>query len=465
MIPRAVAVCVLLFAVATVLGADSDPTASRLSRAQSLAWEKRFDEASAIYEDVLHDHPFSRDALLGLGRVRLWQGRYPEAHKLFEQILEKNAKDTDAAEGHATAAYWSGDYRSAEREFRAIVEAHPERATSRTSLDELHAASATIARAEMTVVDDDQPLRGTRAETRMSIFSDPLTRWDVSAGGYAIRSDVGGRHTAPFAMLSNETTVPALRLTSTVSLGAINTPDRRKHAIGRVAERVRLTSSDSVTVSFERRELLSNATRLYPFVDALSLRWNHDKPWLASAGIERDRFSDRNTALAADAYALLPLRRGKTWTLWAGGSGLYRDTRDSRFYVNGISATRDPTGSFFHYTYRGAYDPYWTPHDLHEARLIAAVEGTAGSRLKVRVQGDWGIARDEAISFYPALGPLPFPAEIGSVRFDRSYKPWRVRLTSSAPLGHGFTLDVTFEHAVTAFYRANTFHAALARRL
>jgi hypothetical protein len=458
---RVLSFIAIMFAALTASAAGRD-TAALLARAQSLAWTKQFDEAARLYLEVLRETPASRDARLGLARVRLWQGRYRDARKMFLELVEKNRRDTDAAEGAATAAYWSGDYRTAVREFTAIEKAHPDRQPVRRMLSDLRSAAGTTASFEAGVVDDDQPFRSMRSQVRVSTFTDPLTRWDVSAGAATVSSDAGGRHTAPFVVMQNETVIPSLRLTITPSLGAIRLPDGT-HAIGGAVVGLRVTSHDSVAMSFARHEILTNATRLYPFVNVMSIRWRHTEPWLASVGIERDRFSDRNSAKAADAYALFPVGTPMNWKLFAGASALARDTRDSRFYVSGITATRDPSGSFFHYTYRGAYDPYWTPQNLVEARLILAIERRIGTA-SLRLQGDGGQAHDRAVSFWPDAGRTPFPSSIGQSTFDRSYSPWRIRLTSSMPLAHGMTLDLAYEHSVTSFYRANIVHASLARR-
>ena len=459
--PRRIASFLAFTFFAVTLSAAGRDTAALLSRAQSLAWAKQFDEAAGLYLDVLREIPTSRDARLGLARVRLWQGRYREARRMFLQ-LTKTRVDTDAEEGAATAAYWSGDYRTAERELAAIARAHPNRETVVKMLTELRSAAGTTTSFETGMVDDDQPFRATRSLARYSTFTDPLTRWDVSAGAYTLSSDAGGRHSGPFVVFQNETVFPALRLTITPSLGAIRLPDGA-HAIGGLAAAIRVASHDSVTMSLARREILSNATRRYPFVNVLSLRWQRNGRWLAAAGLERDRFSDHNSATAADAYALFPIARLSRWSLFAGASTLARDTSQSRFYVSGITAVRDPSGSFFHYTYRGAYDPYWTPQNLIEARAILAIERRAG-RATLRLQGDAGTAHDRAVVFWPESGRTPFPPSVGQSAFDRSYSPWRIRLTSSMPIAHGMTVDVSYEHSVTSFYRADIVHASLARR-
>jgi tetratricopeptide (TPR) repeat protein len=455
---RRVLVVLALLAIAVNVAAED--AAVLIDRARKLAWSKHFDEAARLYQEVLRAQPKSHDATLGLAWVRLWEGRFPEARELFRRL----PGDPEAAEGAATAAYWSGDFRTAERELRGIVAAHPERKNARTSLEEIRSAATPSERVDVGVVDDDQPFRAARTQVQMSIFTDPLTRWDAIAGAYGLRSDAGGRRGAPFASIQNETVLPALKLTATTSLGAIRTSDGRNHAIGGIAGRVRMASQDTIAASIRRQEILTNATRLYPFATVISLRWQHASPWLAAAGVEHDRFSDRNSANAADGYLLVPMRKTALWTMWAGASALFRDTQDSRFYVTQINAARDPSGQFFHYTYRGAYDPYWTPNHLLEGRLIVAAERRIGRSTTMKVQADAGKARDRTVTFWPDAGPDPFPRQIGQSLFDRTYQPWRIRLSAAAPLARGVTLDIALEHSVTAFYRANSIHATVARR-
>ncbi len=448
-------VLAVMLLVAASAGADER---SDLARARSLAWSKHFDEAAAIYASVLRDHPGSRDGVVGLAQVRLWQGRYAEARRLFQEF----PRDPEAVEGAATAAYWSGDFRTAEREYRALLVKHPDRTLAQRSLDELRAASATRESFDAGVVDDDQPYRAARVEARVSMFSDPLTRWDAIAGAYHLSSDVT-HGSAPFLVAENETVFPALRMTTTISFGGIKTPDDHEHAIGGAAARFKVAAHDTIGAGILRREIMTNATLQFPFVDVTSLRWNHESSWLASAGAEHDRFSDHNSAKAFDAYGLFRVRRTGKATFWAGASALMRDTAESRFDVTQINATPDPSGGFFHFTYLGGYDPYWTPLDLREARLIVAVERRIGSGTTMRLQADGGIAHDRGITFWPESAPTPVPA-VGTSTYPRTYSPWRVRLSASTPIAAGVSLDLAYEHGTTADYRANTFHATLARR-
>src|SRR5581483_2818051 len=151
--------------------------ASLIEQAQRLAWQKEFAAAEKLYRQALKSDPDSRGARFGLAQVLLWEGHYREARSMFLSL-----HGADAAEGAATAAYWQGDFRTAEREFAAL----PKSDFARRSLTEIRSASEGDVRIAVDGVDDNQPYRAWRSSVTASTFSDPLTRWDVTAGGYGM---------------------------------------------------------------------------------------------------------------------------------------------------------------------------------------------------------------------------------------------------------------------------------------
>ncbi|HQQ78470.1 MAG TPA: tetratricopeptide repeat protein, partial [Thermoanaerobaculia bacterium] len=54
--------------------------------AETLAWEKQFARAEALYREALAAAPGSRDLSLGLGRVLLWEGRSLEARAVLAPL-------------------------------------------------------------------------------------------------------------------------------------------------------------------------------------------------------------------------------------------------------------------------------------------------------------------------------------------------------------------------------------------
>ncbi|HEX2062483.1 MAG TPA: tetratricopeptide repeat protein [Thermoanaerobaculia bacterium] len=395
-----------------------------LQRAQQLAWQQQFAESEALYRRILAAEPSSREARLGLARVVLWQKRYDEAIAMFREL-----DGIDALEGRATAEYWSGDLRAAARHFREVLARDPNREFARRSLAEIRSTAVPSQRITVDGVHDDQPLDGVRTEAAATFFSDPLTRWSVAAGGYRIE-DTGGELIA----IENETRTRAL--TFGARLGMFTFPDGVRRPLGGASVRWQ-----SLTLRVDHREEIASATALNTHASSTTtaLRWDHDRDWIGAVELSHRSYFDDNSGRAFVAYAVFPLRRDE-WTLWSGGSVAARDTGESRFRLVGD---------------RGRYDPYWTPDELREGRVVLALERSF-AKGTVKIHADGGYARDRGRAFgEDGSGPYPF---------DRDYRPWRAGLSGAIALAPSLRLEAGIERSATVDYRSTIVHAALVRR-
>jgi tetratricopeptide (TPR) repeat protein len=426
-------------------------SADDLDRAEQLAYDKRFAESEALYRAILDRQP-SRRAELGLARVMMWSGRYPEAISRFDALLRTNANDVDALEGRATAEYWSGDYRAARRDFRRVLELDPKREFARTSLTEIASTMRPSQRIVIAGQRDDQPLDVNRAEVAATIYSDPLTRWTFSTGAMHLDTARRGSRTLELIRIEGDTRWRVFGLSG--SAGFLDGDFIGHASVGRRHFELRV----------ERQEELASATgiRAGAFSTITTLRWHRDTPRLVAAAETSHRvYSDDNSGNALVAYAVVPVLKRSGWTVWAGGSGAARDTDESRFHATAVSSTLDQ--GFFRYTYRGEYDPYWTPDNLLEARAVFAVEREL-QRGRIKLHADAGFARDTGRSFGPDAGSGPFPPQVLTFTFDRDDRPYRFGLAADFALTSSLRFEAGVERSVTIDYRSTSFHAAVARR-
>ena len=428
-------------------------TAVDLPRAQALAQSKQFVEAEALYREIVANDPESRAARLGLARVVLWQGRYAEAIRLFDAI---RPADGETIEGRATAAYWSGDFRNAARDFRRVLELDPQREFSRRSLEEIASTARPSQKLTIGVTRDDQPYDTALAEASASFYSDPLTEWSVRVGGRTLDAGRIGREPASFVSVGNATQYRRLRFAADV--GAMRFPDGESGLVGGASVNVR-----PFTLAIERRAELAAAPsiRTHATSTTTSLRWDLERDWIASAEVSHRRYFDDNSGWSAVAWGVVPLWRNDSWTFWSGLSAAARDTEGSRFAVTAIASVRERDG--FRYSYRAEYDPYWTPNDLVEGRLVAALE-RRWTRGSFKLQADGGYARDRGRAFGPESGPTPFPAATWPLEFDRRWQPFRFGLATSFAIDPSFVFEVGATHGATVDYRSTSVHVSLVRR-
>ncbi|MFZ2493659.1 MAG: hypothetical protein WA208_19435 [Thermoanaerobaculia bacterium] len=403
-------IAILLLALAAPLFAQSADLPQLLQRFERLAAAKDFAAAEVVARDAASRFPASRDAKLALSNALLWRAKYAEAQRSFRELLVRNANDREARLGLANALYWSGDLRGAAREY-GLVREHPEAARA---LGEIRAAAAPLMRLDTMVRSDAQPLRSSMVEAGGSVFSDPLTRWDGTVGTWRFDTELPADD-ASFARLGVETSFPHARLAFRANATLMRFPDGETHPLGLIAADRRIGRS-TLSLTASRSALFGSATALdtHAYADSLELKWSRPN---ASARVESLRFFDDNRGLAADAWLLVP-----AGPLSVGGSLAFRDTFESRFVTTGV------------------YDPYWTPIDLREARLIAT-----GSRrfehATAAIHADVGVADED---------------------LNGRYYPWRASLSLDVDLGRS-TIRVEAGRQSTVFYTANEFRATLAR--
>ena len=366
---------------------------------------KDFRTAEKLARQDVAKNPASREARSTLAWVTLWYGRYSEARALFATLVRENSKDASARLGLAQAEYWSGDFGAARRDFEELLRLDPRNVEARRALDEM----APRYEAGVDAINDDQPYRSVTTFFRArAIPSDK--EWNFGAAVTSFRDNTNALSAGGGVRFRNVH----------LSARAFRFPDETTRILPRIEVR-----TATLSLIADQHELLRSAPalRTHPYATSVALRWARERESRSQFAVraERVRYFDDNDGTAADAYALFPIR-----AFSVGGSVAYRDTSESRF--NGIQ-----------------YDPYYTPQNMREARLIAARSWkTPHATIGVHIDG--GAGRDELFGV------------------SRTFHPWRAAANASVPFANNLTLNIRGEHNVTIYYSANEFSASVAGR-
>ena len=429
-------------------------------RAESLAAARRFDEAEAEYRRELRSRPDDWRLRLGLARVILWDGRYAEADRTFAALLRERPADAAALLGYAQAAYWDGDFRAARRRYQRLQSADPQNAEASKALSDIAMLSAPRYEIGATHRDDSQPYTVGVMRATVSWFSDPLVRWDVIAGAGNVTE---GERPLATAGAGVSATFPRARATVEAHAERFRYPGGETGTIGEVAVTRSLPWRSSIVVSARRSPLLGTAFSVddHEAVTQYSVSWRRDptERWLAAVSAHSLDYSDDNRGRGADAWIVAPVYGRGAFRLRAGLSAAWRDTELDRFRFTTFRSEQIGAGRW-RYTYSGVYDPYWTPHELEEARLVAVAEIP-----RLKLHADAGYARDRALGFGPTTGATPNPLFIIPHVQERSFRPWRAGAEVNWPIAARIELRARYLHEVTAFYRANEIEASLGGRL
>jgi len=451
------AVVVLREAIAA---APQNQRAHRLL-AQTLAWSKDFTAAERAYRAALTRWPDDYELRAGLAQTLLWSNRFREGERLFSTLLLERPDDGVVLLGAAQGAYWAGDYRTAIQRFERIVASDPANADATRALEELRALMRSPWEIRGQNSDDTQPLRRSTVFARAAFFSDPLTRWDLRASSSEMQQDPRER-TMWSIGASGTTTIPSVRTTLTAGVDRQwFDDDSAENLLNALA--VWRIGTESVSVGFDQFTLLGTASAIEARETAsrLSVIYRHERENGLDAAVtaHRVRYSDNNDGTGADAYALHPLFRRRNTTLHVGVSAAWRDTREDRFRFTGFRSEARSDG-LFDYRFTGIYDPYWTPNDLREARLIASIQSTVG-RARFHIQADGGAAQERARGFGPAFDVTPSPTFTFPIMLLRSFQPWRVSGQLTLPINSRIEFRARARREATAFYNVNEFEASL----
>ena len=436
----------MLALCAATAAAQEDP----YSRAENLAYSKRFAEAEREYRARLAEHPREWRLRLGLARVQLWSGRYAEADRAFRDLLAERPADGDALLGFAQAAYWAGDLRGAQRRYRDLALRDPNHEEAKRALADL----ATLSRPQYEVraigSDDSQPYGTFRNEIRASFFSDPVTRWDVIALG----GSVDGGEAAIRAFGGGVSTTLPFRIGLAADLQSFRFPNGETKMLGSASAGTPTPWRGSFRIGVERAALLTTAAGVDDAATATRtfLSWQRNQS--LALNVYRVDYSDDNRGAGVDGWFLAPV--GGAFR--AGVSAAWRDTDETRFFFTGFHS--EPVTGGYRYVYTGEYDPYWTPLDLFEARAIVAWQWRW---LKLQADGGW--AEERATSFGPDSGPAQTPGFTFPIEYERTFHPWRASAEVTVPISGRVELRARYRHEVTSFYRSNEFEASVGGRL
>lgn len=91
--------------------------------ARLLSWQGAYEEAIALYEDILTRYPIDVEVRVALARVHSWQQHFAEARRLYENVLHEEAQNLEARRGLADTLYWSGEHAAALPHYEAVFAA------------------------------------------------------------------------------------------------------------------------------------------------------------------------------------------------------------------------------------------------------------------------------------------------------------------------------------------------------
>ncbi|MCH8933214.1 MAG: tetratricopeptide repeat protein [Nitrospinae bacterium] len=121
----------LVFCIFPSLSWAVDPEAlirdGLMKKARQTGWQGKYEEAAALYRQLIQNNPKDVEALLGLARVLSWQKKYQESAAVYQQVRDMRPDLPDGEIGLLRLQAWQGEHAAAEEGLKALLAKYPKR--------------------------------------------------------------------------------------------------------------------------------------------------------------------------------------------------------------------------------------------------------------------------------------------------------------------------------------------------
>ncbi len=98
-----------------------------MQKARQTGWQGNYEDAAAIYRQLIQNNPKDIEALLGLATVLSWQKKYQESSAIYKKVGEMRPDIPDGEIGLLRLKAWQGEHATAEKGLKALLSKYPDR--------------------------------------------------------------------------------------------------------------------------------------------------------------------------------------------------------------------------------------------------------------------------------------------------------------------------------------------------
>lgn len=162
----------------------SDNREVLMKNARQLGWDKDYEAAKAIYEQLLSNNPKDIEAYIGLATVTAWSGDHDKARQLYGKVLKQQSANRDALLGLGRVLFWQQEYKQSLETLDQLLAAYPgDQEAIKVRDDVLRAKSAkTNFKVRVGYQYQDISFTSNAHEANFLISYNEPKKWEVRAG-------------------------------------------------------------------------------------------------------------------------------------------------------------------------------------------------------------------------------------------------------------------------------------------
>ena len=382
------------------------------------------------------------------------EGDLGGASRALRRYLEARPEDYGAVVHLADLLSWQGYLAAARTRYEEARRLNPGSARAEERLNWINNLSAPWIRAGFSYRKDNQPLRRKEYPAELGWPLTPQRSLSLQFNPQVFTFHGSKERVLTLAAVFKDYW-PALRLGVEASSGYL---DRS------FAEKIRWIGSLDLTWHGPAHFSLRGFARREPYLDTVFslstpvmtesysglVTWEPPSGWNGQGGYIRQRYpNDDNAISTAYGWLLAPLVHNRRYTARLGYAFGYQDADENRYIPHNINEPflqDDLT-----YSYRGDYNPYYTPHNYSSHSAAAVFTVQPAEKLFFSLNSSYGFqATEDAPYLYPT-GPGTFARGF----YKRWFHPWKVEADLSFKLLENLRLTARFRHSDEPYFRTD----------
>jgi tetratricopeptide (TPR) repeat protein len=120
-------ICLLILLCLISSPAWANERDTLIQKARQTSWDGRYDEAVAIYRQLVKKNPKDVEAMLGLATVLSWQKKFREAAEVYRKVKDIRPDIPDGEIGLLRLKAWQGGHAEAETGLKVLLAKYPKR--------------------------------------------------------------------------------------------------------------------------------------------------------------------------------------------------------------------------------------------------------------------------------------------------------------------------------------------------
>jgi len=359
---------------------------------KALYWSKDFEATNNYFRASIAGNPQHSILNFDFGKILFELYRLNEANIYLSEYLLTSPENVETRIMLGKIAYWQGKRpKESLAYFDAILKDFPDNQDAIEMIEEVLINTSPYLKISSSRYNDSQPLTYLQANVEMGFFH---SAWLQPKLEFQNRDFGEGLNFQHF-QLANKVALPKTKTSISMRLGVLkNTWTNQSPYTAGLEIRQKLNRNYEISSSIDRAPYLytlrSLESNVMPTSYSASIGRDTGSKFKSQMTFLHQQFEDDNYVQWFSLWTLFPVVNTSKFALNIGYAFLAAGSKENRFVMeNPEEANLSPI--FPGKTYRGVFDPYFTPQNQMSHSALAKIDFELSSTVRVSLNNNFGV--------------------------------------------------------------------------